>query len=139
MDDTEEIQIEQPIKTKKPRPEKQIEAFAKALQKKKELSEINTTFNDCRKQKKEDVIEHRKRIIKKFQQGEVEVELEKPEFEKKTKKLLPVPIVSSSDEESESRKLRFSGFEFRAEGVGARHSFRGPKPVLPDAVPERES
>ncbi|KAJ1463708.1 hypothetical protein T484DRAFT_1758634 [Baffinella frigidus] len=68
---------ETPIKiaqTKKPRSEKQIEAFQKALAKKAELSLINKQFNDAKKQQKEDVVEHKERIIKSVEKVEVEVE-----------------------------------------------------------------
>ena len=52
MGNIEEIPIEAPIKIKKPRSEKQIEAFQKAIAKKKELSEINKEFDNAKKQQK---------------------------------------------------------------------------------------
>jgi hypothetical protein len=112
MGDIEETTIETPIKTKKPRSEKQIEAFAKALAKKKELSEINKQFNDAKKQQKEDVVEHKKRIIKSVKEVEVEVEPE-PEVEvevekkikRKPKKKIPVPVESESESEEEEEVI----------------------------------
>ncbi|KAJ1464141.1 hypothetical protein T484DRAFT_1758323 [Baffinella frigidus] len=103
MEAVEETPIETPIKIKKPRSEKQIEAFAKALAKKAELSLINKQFNDAKKQQKEDVVEDKKRIIKSVEKVEVEVEPEiQVEVEKrKKKKLLPVPVVESSSESEE--------------------------------------
>ena len=75
---------EKPIKQKKPRSEKQIEAFQKALAKKAELNLINKEFNEAKRQQKDDVIEHKKRIIKTVKEPveiepvdvEVEVEVE---------------------------------------------------------------
>jgi hypothetical protein len=84
MEAVEEIPIETPIKIKKPRSEKQIEAFQKAIAKKKELSEINKEFNQAKKQQKEEVVEHKKRIIKSVKEPEPEVEVEvEVEVEKK--------------------------------------------------------
>jgi hypothetical protein len=113
MGDIEEIPIETPtIKIKKPRSEKQIEAFQKALAKKAELSLINKQFNDAKKQQKEDVVEFKKKIIKNVKEVEpaveVEVELEvddvevhKSKFKRKTKKKIPVPVEESSSESEE--------------------------------------
>jgi hypothetical protein len=105
MEAVEEI----PIKIKKPRSEKQIEAFAKALAKKAELSLINKEFNEAKKKQKEDVVEHKKRIIKAVKEPvqvevELEVELEKPKLIKKKKKLIPVPVVETESESSESEE-----------------------------------
>jgi len=99
MEAVEETPIETPIKIKKPRSEKQIEAFQKALAKKAELSLINKQFNEAKKQQKEDVVEHKKRIIKSVK--EVEVEVEPEEIKKPKKKKIPVPVESSSESEEE--------------------------------------
>ena len=105
MEAVEEI----PIKIKKPRSEKQIEAFAKALAKKAELSLINKEFNETKKKQNEDVVEHKKQIIEAAKEPkqevevevEVEPEVEKPKLKKKTKKLIPPPVQSESEEEEE--------------------------------------
>ncbi len=103
MGDIVEAPIEvEPIKLKKPRSEKQIEAFAKAVLKKKELSEINKQFNDAKKQQKEDVVEHKKRIIKSVKEVEpVEVELEvaEPKLIKKKKSFLSQACQSALSKE----------------------------------------
>jgi len=100
MEDIVEAPIDTTIKIKKPRSEKQIEAFQKAIAKKAELSLINKEFNDAKKQQKEDVVEHKKRIIKAVKEVEVEVEVEvdKTKLKKKPKKKIPVPIEESSSE-----------------------------------------
>ena len=92
---------ETPIKVKKPRSEKQIEAFAKALAKKAELSSINKEFNETKKKQKENVVEHKKQIMKASKEPkqkveaepevEPEVEVEKPKLKKKTKNLFHHP------------------------------------------------
>lgn len=75
-------EVEQPqskVKEKKPRTQKQIEAFEKARLKKQELAKINKEFNDAKKKQKEDVIEHKKRIIKTVKQPVQEEEEEEQE------------------------------------------------------------
>ena len=102
-----------PIKTKKPRSGKQIEAFQKALAKKAELNLINKEFNLAKRQQKDDVIDYKKRIIKTVKEPvevepvdvEVEVEVEvEPKVKvakvKKTKKK-PLPVESESESEEE--------------------------------------
>ena len=98
-----------PIKIKKPRSEKQIEAFAKAVLKKKELSEINKQFNENKKIQKDEEIEIKKRCIKAVKQPvQVEVELAgelaEPKLIKKKKQLIPVPVVETESESSESEE-----------------------------------
>jgi hypothetical protein len=96
----EAIPIEAPIKIKKPRSEKQIEAFAKAIAKKKELTEINKQFNESKKIQKDEQVELKKRFIKSVKEPEPE---EEEKFKKKPKKKLipPPPIESESEEEEE--------------------------------------
>jgi len=74
----EEIEVsEEPLKIKKPRSEKQILAFTKAREKKAELAQINKEFNNVTKKQKEEIVEHKKRIIKTIKEPvEVEVEVE---------------------------------------------------------------
>ena len=118
MEVTEALE-EIPIKTKKPRSQKQIEAFQKALAKKAELNLINKEFNEAKRKQKDDVIEHKKRIIKTVKEPvelEVEEEVEvEPEVEpkikvdkiKKPKKkpAKPVPIESESESEEEEEVI----------------------------------
>jgi len=109
MEEVVEKQIETPIKVKRVRSEKQIAAFAKAVSKKAELALINKEFNEAKKQQKDDVIEHKKRIIKTVKEPELEVEVEeevKPEVsyakvKKPKKKPIPVESASESEEEEE--------------------------------------
>ena len=104
MGDIEEIPIETPIKIKKPRSEKQIEAFQKAIAKKKELSEINKEFNNAKKQQKDELGERKKRIIKTVKEPvSIVEEVEEVEIKKPIKKKLPKPpvIEESSEEEEE--------------------------------------
>jgi hypothetical protein len=92
-----------PIKEKKPRSAKQIEAFAKALAKKAELKEINKQFNDAKQKQKNGVVEHKKRIIKSVkeeEEEEVEVEIKKP-----TKKKVVKPKVIEESSESEEEEV----------------------------------
>jgi hypothetical protein len=108
MEDIVEAPIETPIKIKKPRSEKQIEAFQKALAKKAELSLINKEFNQAKKQQKEDVVEHKKRIIKAVKEPEPEVEVEvevEKKIKRKPKKKIPVPVESSSESEEEEEEV----------------------------------
>ena len=92
-----------PTKIKKPRSEKQIEAFKKAVSKKAELALVNKEFNEAKQQQKDDVIEQKKRIIKTIKEPvEVEPELEtKIKVKKPKKKPIPVESESESEEEEE--------------------------------------
>jgi len=101
-----------PIKIKKPRSEKQIEAFAKAIAKKKELTEINKQFNESKKIQKNEEVEMKKRFIKAVKEPEpkeeVEVEVEEEvekKIKKKPKKKNPVPVESSSESEEEEEEV----------------------------------
>ena len=110
MEDIVEAPIDTPIKIKKARSEKQIEAFQKAIAKKAELSLINKEFNQAKKQQREDVVEHKKRIIKAVKEPESEVEVEpesevEPKFKRKSKKKIPVPVESSSESEEEEEEV----------------------------------
>ncbi|KAJ1463593.1 hypothetical protein T484DRAFT_2028043 [Baffinella frigidus] len=108
MEDIVEAPIETPIKIKKPRSEKHIEAFQKAIAKKAELSLINKEFNQAKKQQREEVVEHKKRIIKAVKEPEPEVEVEvevEPKLKRKSKKKIPVPVESESESESEEEEI----------------------------------
>jgi hypothetical protein len=108
MVDIEETTIELPIKEKKPRSEKQIQAFKKAIAKKAELALINKEFNEAKQTQKNEVIEHKKRIIKTVKEPEVEIEVEvEPEVEIKKptkKKVVKKKVIESSSEESEQEE-----------------------------------
>jgi hypothetical protein len=97
-----------PIKIKKPRSEKQIEAFAKAIAKKKELTEINKQFNESKKIQKNEEVEIKKRFIKAVKEPEPEVEVEvevEKKIKRKPKKKIPVPVESSSESEEEEEEV----------------------------------
>jgi hypothetical protein len=79
VEEVVDVQPESKVKEKKPRTQKQIEAFEKARLKKQELAKINKEFNDAKKKQKEDVIEHKKRIIKTVKQPVEEEEQEEVE------------------------------------------------------------
>ncbi|KAJ1465151.1 hypothetical protein T484DRAFT_1757594 [Baffinella frigidus] len=97
----EAIPIETPIKIKKARSEKQIEAFQKAIAKKAELTLINKEFNESKKQQKEAEVEIKKRFIKSVKEPKEE-KIKKP---KKKKLIPPPPVESSSEEESEEEEV----------------------------------
>ena len=128
MEESQEVveEVVQPEtkKEKKPRSQKQIEAFEKARLKKQELAKINKEFNYAKKQAKEDVIEHKKRIIKTVkkpvQEEEPEPEPEeeseeeeeviikkKPKQKKKPVKqrIIYADTSSSEDEDDENAKI----------------------------------
>ncbi|KAJ1465462.1 hypothetical protein T484DRAFT_1757401 [Baffinella frigidus] len=93
----QEIPIEPPMKIRKPRSKKKIEAFANAIAKKAELTLINQELNESKKQKKEAEVEIKKRFI----QSDIEPEeIKKP----KKNKLVPPPPVESSSAEEESEE-----------------------------------
>ena len=85
----EEIEVsEEPLKIKKPRSEKQILAFTKAREKKAELAQINKEFNNVTKKQKEEIVEHKKRIIKTIKEPvEVEVEVNVAKVKKQKRSL----------------------------------------------------
>ena len=100
MEDIQETKLEEPIKIKKARTPKQIQALVLAREKRDELRKINRDYSDVTKKDKEKVIENKKRVIQSAKEIEEEQEVDvKPQ--KSIKKKAAVVEESSEEEEEE--------------------------------------